>query len=164
MAKDARDWHDRHRDQIRSAYGNHPHFDFVFPGLERLYVHEWRYLADLNEAIIRHFTSLLGITTPIVRASQLDVVGSSSSLLLHISRRVGADVYLSGPSGRDYLDESMFEAARVEVRYQEFRHPTYPQYGRTDFSSNLSTLDLLCNCGRHSLSIIRQGSTSGGST
>ena len=62
--------------------------------------------------------------------------------------------------GRDYLDESIFEAARVEVRYHEFRHPTYPQFGRTDFTSHLSTLDLLSNCGQDSLSIIRQGSTS----
>jgi hypothetical protein len=163
QGKGGGDWRDRHRDQIRSAYGSHPQFDVVFPGLDRLYMQEWRYLVDVNEAIIRHFISLLGITTPIVRASQLDVDGSSSSLLLHISRRVGADVYLSGPSGRDYLDESMFEAAGVEVRYQEFRHPTYPQSGRTDFTSHLSTIDLLSNCGQDSLSIIRQGSPSGGS-
>lgn len=159
MEERGEDWRARHLDQIRSAYGEHPYFDFVFPGLERLYARRWRYLADVNEAIIRLFVSLLRIATPILRASQLEVHGSSSSLLLQICRRVGANVYLSGPSGRDYLDESIFEEARVEVRYHGFQHPSYPQSGRTNFTSNLSTLDLLCNCGPEGLSIIRQGST-----
>ena len=39
-----------------------------------------------------------------VRASELTVSGARSELLLAICQSVGADRYLSGISGREYLD------------------------------------------------------------
>ncbi|HBK78421.1 MAG TPA: hypothetical protein DDZ83_01845 [Nitrospinae bacterium] len=42
-----------------------------------------------------------------------------------IAREAGADVYLSGVAGREYLDRSPFEAAGIEVAFQEFRHSEY---------------------------------------
>ncbi|RKY62206.1 MAG: hypothetical protein DRP99_05910, partial [Candidatus Latescibacterota bacterium] len=44
----------------------------------------------------------------------------------------------------------------IEVVFQEYEHPVYPQlYG--DFVPNLSVVDLLFNCGPESLPIIRSG-------
>jgi hypothetical protein len=152
------DWQKKHSKTIAACYGRHPNTDCVIPRIEEIYTREWTYIADLNEALIREFMAILGISTPAVRASELGVTGNGSDLLLNITRRVNADVYLSGPSGRDYLDESLFDVAGIQVRYEEFHHPIYPQHQRSDFSSHLSTLDLLCNCGPDSLSIIRSSS------
>ena len=72
---------------------------------------------------------------------------------LGICRTLGADAYLSGVYGKQYLDEIRFAEHGIHVRYQDFKHPVYPQICG-DFVSHLSTLDLLLNCGDASLEII----------
>jgi hypothetical protein len=67
--------------------------------------------------------------------------------ILEAARQNGATTYLSGPSGRDYLDEAPFRRAGIAVRYHAFRHPIYDQRGRAGFTPNLAALDLLMNFG-----------------
>jgi hypothetical protein len=64
--------------------------------------------------------------------------------LLEIVQAVGGTVYVSGSSGRSYLEEDMFADAGIEVVYQTFRAQTYPQSG-TEFVPNLAFLDFLFN-------------------
>jgi hypothetical protein len=151
------DWRRDHLKLIRHFYGRHPHFEEHRPFLEDTYAREWDLLADLNEHFIGWFMRTLGISTPVVRASSFDVAGSSSDLLLSICRAAGATTYLSGPAGREYLDEGVFEEAGIAVRYHAFEHPNYPQRGTDAFVSHLSTLDLVLNAGPESLAIIRSG-------
>jgi hypothetical protein len=81
----------------------------------------------------------------VVLASSLHVGDSSGSqLLLDLVRIVGGDVYLSGISGRDYLELALFNRAGVKVQFQHFQHPIYPQVYR-DFIPGLSIIDLLMN-------------------
>lgn len=151
-------WRTAHRKLIFFNYKKHPYFDTYYPFLEATYKREWEFLADLNEHFIRWMFEVLGIATPVVRASELGVEGSSSQLLRDICLATGARTYLSGPFGRDYLDESLFAAHDIEVRYHAFNHPTYPQRGSDAFVPGLSALDLLFNCGGASLEVIREGS------
>lgn len=46
--------------------------------------------------------------------------------LAEMVEEVGGTVWLSGPSGRNYLDESPFEERGIEVRYFEFAGETNP--------------------------------------
>jgi hypothetical protein len=49
----------------------------------------------------------------------------------------------------------MFRNNQIEVSFQDFKHPQYPQcYG--PFEPNMSIVDLLFNCGQESLAIIRE--------
>ena len=84
-------------------------------------------LVDLNVALIRAVADRLGITTRLVLASELDVTGSSTRLMVSLTRAVGGDVYLSGPTGREYLEPELFDAAGLELRYHEFAPFEYPQ-------------------------------------
>lgn len=77
-----------------------------------IYQHEK--LLDINMTSIRWSMEMLGIKTPTLMASSLDVEGSKSELLANILRKVGASKYISGPSGRDYLDLKLFEGIEVE--------------------------------------------------
>ena len=67
----------------------------------------------------------LKIQTPMVFASELNVVGSKSELLLNICRKTNATTYLSGPSGKDYLDIQMFKNHNINV---EFFNPQVENY------------------------------------
>ena len=72
---------------------------------------------------------------------------------------MGAESYLSGAFGKNYLDEEKFAEASIAVRYQDFQHPTYSQlYGA--FLPKLSAIDLLFNCGPESRAIIEDANPS----
>ena len=54
-----------------------------------------------------------------------------SQLVLDLCLKSGADSYLSGAHGRDYLDEAAFAAAGVKLIYQDYATPVYEQFGFT---------------------------------
>ena len=95
-----------------------------------------------------------------IRASDLKAKGIRSDLLVNICKEMGADEYLSGPSGRNYLDDKLFKNEKIRVTYHEYIHPAYPQkFG--GFSKGLSIIDMLANCGSDSRAhLISSGSKS----
>lgn len=127
------------------------HKDFF----EKIYQKNWQKLVDLNKTIIFYLAEGLGIQKRFILASDLNVTGKASILLLNICQKLEASVYLSGKSGRDYLDESLFSKAGIKIEYQDFKHPDYQQLYKP-FLPNMSTVDLLFNEGPCSLKIIRE--------
>ena len=71
---------------------------------------------------------------------------------------MGADQYLSGLGGLNYLVRKDFERSGIEVRFQQFNLPKYRQcFPEIGFISNLSILDLLFNKGKKSIDVMRSG-------
>lgn len=114
----------------------------------------WDRLVDLNEAIIRYLLEALSIQVTIVRASSLECEGGRGEHLLNLCRKLQAGSYLSGISGRDYLDIEQFHQNGIDVLFQEFHHPIYKQL-HGPFMPCLSVVDLLFNYGADSLSVIK---------
>ena len=121
---------------------------------ESLYGRNWVRLVDIDDAIIQHMLASLSINVKVMRSSEMSVEGHRTALLLNICREVGADVYLSGVSGKDYLDLDMFADAGIEVHFQEFCHPIYRQLYEP-FIPCMSAMDLLFNYGPASLDVIK---------
>ncbi len=84
-------------------------------------------LLSLNLAGIRWLLAEYGIDTPLVLASELGVSGRKSELIKNLCVAAGADEYIAGPSGRDYLDLHDFTTHRIRVWFFDFEHPTYDQ-------------------------------------
>jgi hypothetical protein len=101
----------------------------------------------------------LGLTRPTLRASALGIPGKQSERLLALCQHVGARRYLSGNAARDYLDTELFVRNRVEVEWQDYVHPVYPQQ-HGDFVPYLSIVDLLFNCGEESAAILGRAGVS----
>lgn len=150
----SREWRKTYWGSLRHAYQRHPHFGRYAEPLEAIVMGAGASLVDLNLALIDLMREALGITTPMVRASHHAPVGLKTDMILSLCEQVGATTYLSGPSGRDYLDEPRFGAAGVKLAYHHFEHPRYAQRRRTGFLSHLSTLDLLMNHGPGSREIL----------
>jgi hypothetical protein len=72
--------------------------------------------------------------------------GKKSDLVLDLCKLFGANQYLSGVLGKDYLDEDSFSISGIQIDYQAFRYPTYPQLWG-DFEPNLSIIDYWMNYG-----------------
>jgi hypothetical protein len=146
IAADGR-WAKKYWRTVTQSYGRHPFFDDLAPAFGEVLSRSWSGLRDLNLALIGLFFEALGLRRKMILASDLGVTGQATSLLLDICCKLGAAVYLSGPMGESYLDETAFQAAGIAVQYHRFDHPVYPQLGRDDFVDKLSAFDLLMNHG-----------------
>lgn len=147
------DWRRKHLAALKQNYSSAPCFKSYLPILQDIYEKSWHRLIDFNVEIIRWLANAFEINTTIVYSSQLGVQGKSSALLLGICKKLGATIYLSGVSGRDYLEHDLFEAAGIEVRFQEFYHPIYRQCYEP-FVPCMSSVDLLFNYGSESQRVL----------
>jgi hypothetical protein len=150
----------KHTRSLEVNYGKARHFGFYFPNLMSFFERgePWRCLGDLNISLIEWLSGTLGLKTPVVRASTLDVDGKRSSLIAEICSLVKADEYLSPIGSADYLLKEIDEFTKREIKvfFQNYSHPTYTQRFKT-FLPFASVIDLIFNEGPRSIGIIRDG-------
>ena len=150
------DWVRKHTAMLSQLYARAPYSADYLPELCDLLRRDWCHLAELTITTTRAIASWLGIETQFHLSSEIGISGEGSERLLSICKHFAADTYISGDAARDYLDVDRFTEVAVQVVWQQYQHPQYRQlFG--DFVSHLSTIDLLCNLGRDSLAVIRQG-------
>ncbi len=139
----SKEWKKKHQNMFHSHYGKDAD---KIQFLTTIYENEWNKICDFNIEFILKCCDYLKIQTTLIHASELDVVGKRSGLLLAICKKLGATEYLSGPTAKSYLedDRQMFEAENIRIMYHDYQHPTYKQRGNS-FIEKLSILDLLFN-------------------
>jgi hypothetical protein len=138
------EWQKEHLRTLQAIYRGTPGYEKIMPSIERLYSPSYQNLIDLTIPSIEWIKNELEIDCKLVRASDLGVTGSRSQLISDLVLAAGGTTYLSGPSGRDYLDEAMFAEKGINVTYHRFQMVAYPQrFG--EFIGGLSTLDYLFN-------------------
>jgi hypothetical protein len=76
-----------------------------------------------------------------------------TDLIIHLLKSAGADIYLSGPSGKNYLDIEKFRQNNVDLKFFKFNHPVYAQR-YPGFEPNMSGIDLLFNMGPQASELI----------
>jgi len=146
-------WAFKHWQSLRLNYSRAPFFDPHTAFFESIYSRQWQRLADLMREITVYLLDALGIRTKLYFSSEMKVPGKKDELVLNLCRELGATVYLSGPLGRNYLQEDAFGRQGITVRYDDYRHPSYPQV-YPGFEPYMAALDLLFNTGPTSLEII----------
>ena len=143
---ESRPWRERQIRTIAMAYRRAPAFDAVFPVIEGWISDPTDRFADYCFHQLQGWLRQAEIGTEVVRSSDLAPTARKSDLVLELCRRTGADRYLSGALGRNYLDEASFAAAGIAVEYQDFRAPIHPQLWG-EFVPNLSAVDHWMNTG-----------------
>lgn len=139
-------WREEHLNLIRQNYRVAPHYAGIFARLEELYALPCARLVEFTQASIDTLLALFDISIPRVTSGSLHPAGRKNELLVDILRKVDATHYLSGVGARDYFDPAPFSAAGIEVEWQAFKHPVYPQL-HGEFVPFLSSIDMLFNCG-----------------
>ncbi len=147
-------WRRKHLQALQANYGKAPHWPTYGAALQALYADEQPLLAAVNAASVEWLRDHLHIETPLVVASQMQVSNDPTQRLIDLCHQLGAESYLAGADGRKYMQLDRFAAAGIEVFFQEYEHPMYEQLHGV-FTSHLSTLDLLLNCGPESGKIVR---------
>lgn len=148
-------WKRKHYQSLVANYSKAPHFKDYQSFFEKTYQKDWQNLADVNIYFIRHLIKFLGINVQLLKSSEAtSAKGQSTTRLVNICKELGADSYLSGRGGKNYLDARQFEKNNIKVIFQEFEHPQYQQ-AFEGFEPFMSIIDLLFNHGEDSLKIIK---------
>lgn len=155
-------WGRQHWKAIYFNYKKTPFFDAHEEFFKKLYSKKWKKLVDLNETIIYYLKEKLEIETPIIKSSEYELKGKKTDLLIELCEKFGANAHLTGsgvkkPGGKSYIKEESFGKNNLKHIFSEFKHPVYPQRFKP-FIENISTIDLLFNCGPKSLEIIKSSS------
>lgn len=153
-------WQLKHLNTIKQSYSKSKYFKEHIAFFEGLYSQNFELLVDFNMCIIEYLRDIFDIKVPILRASTLDVKGSSTELLLNICKSRNATTYISGRDGRNYMDVTLFEKENIKIVYHDFTHPQYEQFHSKEFIPYMNTFDLLFNYSREEAKeIILSGGT-----
>lgn len=132
---------------IEQNYRKAPHFSTIFPIIERYFLSHENLLVRRNLEFIEAVCKMLHITTLRIKSSDLHCATHSNELLIEIITQMNGTAYLCGGGAEGYQDDELFHKAGLDVVYQNFRHPVYPQFQGGDFKPGLSIIDALMNCG-----------------
>jgi hypothetical protein len=146
---DGMEWAQVHWKALTQNYRRAPHFAEIAAWLEPLYLgRAYTRLSMLNRTLLEAVCGYLGIVTRIADCSEYAIASGKSQRLLAICTEASADVYVSGPAAKDYLDETLFAGHGVGVEWFDYSgYPEYPQLWG-EFAHGVSVLDLLFNCGK----------------
>lgn len=142
-------WGVKHWKSLQQCYSRAPFFSQYREFLEHTFLGtRWTNLSDLNQALIRGIArEYLGITTEFQDSREYDVSGQKLERLIALLQKAETDQYISGPAAKDYIDESRFLDAGIQLVYKDYTgYPEYPQFF-PPFDHYVSVLDLLFHTG-----------------
>jgi len=150
-------WQSDHFEKINRSYSNSEFFKKNYKTFfEKIYSKKWDHLFTLNYELIIQLIDWLDIKIEVIKESELNINGNSTDRLVNISKKIGAETYVSGIGGKEYMNKKMFETNNIKIEYQNFKCPIYKQVFNSEFIPNLSIIDLLFNIGPKSLSKLKQ--------
>jgi hypothetical protein len=136
----------KHLLSLKQAYANAPYLADHLQFAENVFSTAFDRLIDFNMAIIGHLMLYLGVDTEIRRLSELNINTGADHLLIEICRSFKASTYVAPAAAGKHLNAALFEKAGIDLRYAKAKSCIYPQLWG-DFIPDLSTFDLLFNCG-----------------
>ena len=142
----SQNWIRKHLNTLHHNYGQAKYFSSIFPKIEAVYSKNHQLLIDFNIALIKLINDFFNIQVEMVLSSSLVCTGSRTDLLINIVKKAGGESYLSGIGSKSYLLEDRFVDEKIDLLWQDFKHPIYTQL-QGDFIPELSVLDFLFNCG-----------------
>jgi hypothetical protein len=162
LLDEKKNWRIKHLKSIQNAYAKAPFYKEIMEWLETKFNNSISILADWHIFLIKEISKEIGITTLFYRSSQLNSRhGIKEERLISICKELEATTYLSPLGAYTYIEKERpsgaFLNSQIQLCYQHYDHPTYPQLNG-DFVSHMCILDLLFNVGfDHALEIIRSG-------
>lgn len=146
---DSSNWQRKHWQTLAQVYNKAPFFADYRAFLAETYIErEWRNLSELNQFLIRKIAyDFLGIQTPMRQAAEFPSSGRRQERVLNLLKATHADVYVSGPAGKAYIDVKMFRDEGIQVIWKDYSG--YPEYAQLHppFHHAVTILDLLFHVG-----------------
>lgn len=143
-----KNWQRKHLNSVKACLGKAPFSNSVVNLISESFAKNFTNLVDLNIDIIKNVTNEFSLTTQFYRASELDVSGRKTDLLLDIIKKLNADAYLANAGSKIYLqhEESRFNDLNIKLTYQNWSPPYYQQRGK-EFIDKLAWIDAVSYLG-----------------
>ena len=143
-------WQKKHFLSIQYAYKNAPYYKEFIEKIAPFYEVEYKMFADFCYEYTLFWVKELGIDTKIMRLKSMAVEGKKSDLVLSMCKATGADTFISGAMGKDYMEEEKFAQNNIKIVYQNYHPNQYPQLWG-NFAPCMSVLDFVMNTKDYSL-------------
>ena len=154
-------WAEHHWNNIRQNYFKAAHFNEYKKLFENLYENiNSKNLSLINLKFIKIINSLLKIKTKISYPDKsAENIKDKNLRLIEICKKSDADIYLSGPSAKDYLDSKAFENHKIKIEWISYNN--YPRYNQLfpPFNHFVSVLDLIFNQGLNAKTYMKSFNT-----
>lgn len=150
-------WSSSHWSIIRQNYCKAPYFDEYAPLFKDLYseLSNEPLLCKVNYCFIKLICDILKLSTKLTFCEDYGVVGKKTESLIDLIQKANGTEYISGPSAKSYIDESLFDNNNITLTWMDYSHyKEYPQL-YPPFEHNVSIIDLIFNCGPNSLNYIK---------
>ena len=135
-------WNKKHWNSIQHAYCKAPFWNEYKDIFEELYVHATdENLSQINYKFLSAMNKIFGITTTLRWSSEFDLAEERTQRLINICKDLNAKTYVSGPAAKDYMNETPFNAAGIEVEWMDYSgYPEYTQMHDQPFEHGVSRL------------------------
>ena len=146
-------WQKKHWSIIQQYYGKAP----FFKEYKEFYIGQiHKNLSDMNQNLIKKISKeILGINTTFKDSREYCLTKSKGDRVLELLNKTQATYYLSGPAAKDYIDESLFKKANIELAWMDYSG--YREYNQLypPFEHGVSIIDLIFNTGQDEINYIR---------
>lgn len=139
-------WRDAHRRLLHEALGPAPFFSDAIRIWEDGVSGDFGSISELNVRLMRLVCDYLRISTSIMFSRDFKLKGTKTERLIELLQKAGASVYLSGPTAKNYLNESRFRQLGIGLEYKIYDYDPYPQLWGS-FEGAVTVLDLIANVG-----------------
>jgi hypothetical protein len=150
-------WALKHWRMIEHNYGSSPAFTDYAAILEDAYQNCGKlvFLSDINRLFINVLNSILGIQTLISDTSKFNIEGCKTEKIISICKQAGAEIYLSGPSAKEYIEEELFVKSGIKLEWADYEG--YSQYYQNfpPFIHEVSIVDVILNNGIKSTKLLK---------
>lgn len=142
------DWQAKHLKSLDINYGRAPYFDEIMGLIKPIYNNgNIKTLSAFNRALIECVCGYLNIKTKISYSWDYALGEGKSERLVNLCQQANAQLYVSGPAAKDYLDTQLFEQSSIKVEWFDYAgYQEYPQLWGA-FEHGVTVLDMLFNCG-----------------
>ncbi|MCB2199759.1 WbqC family protein [bacterium] len=146
LVDNSANWRHKHLETLKRFYSKAP-FVEELEGFAQAIEQPCNTLAELAMRTTGHMLDRFAISTPRrTMASFGDLPDDPNERIIEIGKTLGADVYLAGEGGRNYMDLDKFSQAGIEVEFYCPPAVEYPQL-HGEFVPNLGSLDMLLMTG-----------------
>lgn len=149
-------WEENHFKNFESFYKKTPYYNEIIALLNEFYSKKRTTLNEVVSDMIKVLLDYLEVKANIVWASEYNWASSNDDLLIEITKYFKGDCYISGPNGRNYIDEIKFKANNINLIYHEYNHPVYHQkWG--EFIPYMTIWDMMFYYGKDTAKYIKNG-------
>ena len=146
-------WEDDHYKKLCNWYRKSLNFDKYGYLIEEIYrLNQFKYLSEFNQYWTKYISrEILGLKTEFQDSRNFHLTGRRTDRLIDLIQQVGATRYLSGPAGKNYLEETTFQEKGIMLEYADYEKLPKRESGQNELSilhDLFSTRDISCEIGQ----------------